>query len=110
MYLIIIEPNQTLHRYAQTARHRYETLVVTDDVTACLERERASRHSAGLKEGTDIDRIVECNTKDPAAILDAIENFRGEVAAVVAGHEAALPVATQLSQRLGCGAASLQQV
>lgn len=101
MYLVIIDPIPETFRHFEEARSRYETLVVTRDVTASLDDESAHRRQAGKPEGTEIDRIVECDTGDAAVVLGAIEHFRGEIAGVMAGDERSVRVASAVGQRLG---------
>jgi biotin carboxylase len=101
MYVVIVEPRLAMHRYLEIARQQCDTIVVTHDTEHCLRAEADYRREAGLPEGTEIDRIVECDTKDPRAVLAAIEPFRGEVCAVLPADEPVVSVSAAIARGLG---------
>jgi biotin carboxylase len=101
MYVVILEPRLSLHRYLEIAHEQYDTIVVTHDTEHCLRAEAEYRRDAGLAEGTEIDRIVECDTKDPQAILAALEPFRGAICAVLPADEPVVSVSAAVARGLG---------
>jgi hypothetical protein len=102
MFLVIVEPHEALHRYAEVARRKgFRTLVLTSDVEVCKAGERDYNHTLIDCDLTNIDQIIECDTTSSKHMLEALRPFQGWIAGVVAGHDLFVPLIPKVGRELG---------
>ncbi|MBV9427091.1 MAG: ATP-grasp domain-containing protein [Bradyrhizobiaceae bacterium] len=101
-YIVVVEPHFALLRYLQIAQRRYRTLVLTHNPEAMKEAERMYNQDPWVaRDRSAIDMLVPYQSVDVASMVRALRPLDGQVAGVVAGDDAFVPLAEQLGYALG---------
>ncbi|MFN7961372.1 MAG: ATP-grasp domain-containing protein [Thermoanaerobaculia bacterium] len=101
-YIVVVEPHFALYRYLRVVRSQgYRTLVLAIDPESTLAGERKNALRLAQEGGSQIDRLVPYQRLDVESLLAAVAPYRSEIAGVVAGEDAAVPIAAELGVALG---------
>ncbi|HRC87648.1 MAG TPA: hypothetical protein PK413_18790, partial [Thermoanaerobaculia bacterium] len=96
-YIVVVEPHFALYRYLRVVRSQgYRTLVLAIDPESTLAGERKNALRLAQEGGSQIDRLVPYERLDVESLLAAVAPYRSEIAGVVAGEDAAVPIAAEL--------------
>jgi biotin carboxylase len=108
VYLVVVDPHYALYRYHDTAKAKgLDTIALHTDAKACREQELRYRKLAGVpRDGSAIDKIIECNVYDADAVLAALRPFADQIVGMVAGNEDAVPSCAKAAAALGFEATS----
>ena len=99
--LVIVEPHAALFRYLHIARQRFRVVVLANRPDKCLQQERYFTRSTGMPTGTQLDRLIQCNTTDVDAMVQALAPWRESVAGILAGDDVFVPISAELGRRFG---------
>lgn len=99
--MVFIEPDTALFRYLEVARKRFRTVVMTRDSVRCRSEERKALEDMRKSEASNIDTLLECDVTSGDALFEALQNYRGSIAGVLAGDDPFVPVAASLGRQLG---------
>ncbi len=97
--IVIIEPHAALYRYLQIARRRFHVIVLTTRPDRCLQRERYYNRSMGFPTGTQLDRLIQCDTTSVDAMYEALVPWKDTLAGALAGDDVFVPVTAELGRR-----------
>ncbi len=101
-YIVVVEPHFALLRYLQVIRRRYRTLVLTHNPQALREAERKYNENPWVaREQSAIDAMVAYESVDVASMVRALRAFDKQLAGVIAGDDAFVPLAEQVGYALG---------
>lgn len=101
-YIVVIEPHFALFRYLKVIHEQgYRTLVLSSNPEGTLAGEEQNAFRFSTARGTQIDQIVRYEKFDVESLLQAIAPYSDRIAGVVAGEDAAVPIASELGRNLG---------
>jgi biotin carboxylase len=101
-YIVIVEPHFALLRYLQVIQRRYRTLVLTHNPQALREAESKYNENPWVaREKSAIDVLVAYEAVDVASMVRALRPFDKQLAGVIAGDDAFVPLAEQVGYALG---------
>lgn len=101
-YIVVIEPHFALLRYLQVVQKRYRTLVLTHNPQAIREAERKYNENPWVaREKSAIDALVAYETVDVASMVRALRSYDKQLAGIISGDDAFVPLAEQVGYALG---------
>lgn len=100
--VVVIEPHFALYRYLQVIHDKgYRTMVLAIDPASARAGEAKNDLRMGGGHESRIDELVPYESLTVESLLKAVAPYSDRIAGVVAGEDAAVPIAAELGGALG---------
>lgn len=100
--ILVIEPQVGLMRYFHVIQRRYKTLVLTRDPQSVREAEQSYNSNPWVARSEScIDEFISYDSVDVPSIIRALRPFEAQLAGIIGGDDASVPLAEQIGYALG---------